>query len=71
MKIAENNFLEPHELEVELAKIGKKMTDPGYFGKGIYFTQFPSYGAQYAKHNALLLSWVRDLCRVVDLADDE
>ena len=33
-KIAEKNFLEPEELPVE------KQTDPGYFGKGIYFTQY-------------------------------
>lgn len=32
-KIAALNFLEPDELPVE------KQTDPGYFGKGIYFTQ--------------------------------
>jgi len=53
MKIAANNFLEPHELT--------KQTDPGYFGKGIYFTQFPSYGIQYVKNLSapvLLLSWI-------------
>lgn len=33
LKIAEGNFLEPDELPPE------KQTDPGYFGKGIYFTQ--------------------------------
>lgn len=31
----------------------------GYFGKGIYFTQFPSYGMQYCgEHECLLLSWI-------------
>lgn len=33
MKIAEYNFLEPEEI------LSEKQTDPGYFGKGIYFTQ--------------------------------
>jgi hypothetical protein len=25
-------------------------TDPGYFGKGIYCTQYPEYGEYYTKH---------------------
>lgn len=33
-KIGESNFIEPAELPKE------KQTDPGYFGKGIYFTQY-------------------------------
>lgn len=37
-----------------------KQHDPGYFGKGIYFTQFPSYSAKYNTGAAkcLLLSWL-------------
>lgn len=67
-KRAESNFLLPHEPEA----LGIAQTDPGYFGKGLYFTQFPSYGAKYAKEkikdedgkeiqvagNCLLFSWV-------------
>src|SRR5689334_3166055 len=53
-QIAENNFLDPTELAVS------KQTDPGYFGKGIYFTQFPSYGSLYAdkEKQCMLVSWV-------------
>lgn len=54
MKIAENNFLEPSEL-VKQTDPGPGVVYPsegelltyvhtGYFGRGIYFTQFPSYG---------------------------
>ncbi len=52
-KIAAANFLEPHELPPE------KKKDPGYFGKGIYLTQYPSYSAQYADRESrcLLISW--------------
>lgn len=58
-RIAEENFLEPAELDAKLKSLGKEQTDPGYFGKGIYFTQFPSYGASYARSTScLLLSWV-------------
>jgi hypothetical protein len=62
MKIAENNFLEPHELvqkeqtdpgslvfvlcgaSIAYPSVSTSYTRAGYFGKGIYFTQFPSYG---------------------------
>lgn len=52
--IAKGGFMEPSERET--AKI--KETDGGFFGKGIYLTQAPSYGADYCKKdNSLLLSW--------------
>lgn len=56
-KIVKTGFLE----QSELAAAGITVTDPGYFGPGIYFTQFPSYGARYAarrKSKCLLVSWV-------------
>jgi hypothetical protein len=58
MSIAEENF----------AVQSKGKTDAGYFGKGIYFTQYPSYGDMYSqwKKNKsaskerfpLILSWI-------------
>lgn len=56
-KIAQTGFLEPDELEAA----GIKVTDPGWYAPGLYFTSFPSYGAKYAaikKSNCLLVSWV-------------
>lgn len=38
-----------------------RKTDPGFFGPGVYFSQYPTYGSVYAekrKSNTLLLSWV-------------
>jgi hypothetical protein len=55
-RIAQTGFLEPHELEAA----GIKTSDPGWFGPGIYLTQFPSHGAKYAlqrKSNCMLVSW--------------
>ena len=47
---------------VQMAKQRKATSppvDPGYFGKGIYFTQYPSYGAKYAREaSCMLVSWV-------------
>lgn len=58
--IAQNNFLEPGEIPMS------KKTDPGYFGNGIYFTQFPSYGAMYAdkEKQCMLISWVSNIDEV-------
>lgn len=39
--ISRSNFRTPED-EKAVSK------DPGYFGKGVYFTQSPSYGAEYA-----------------------
>lgn len=33
-------------------------TKTGFFGKGIYFTQSPSYCSEYATDGCLMLSWV-------------
>lgn len=60
-KIGESGHLSPKELEARgITKKGSG--DAGYFGSGIYFTQFPSYAAQYAKCGpdsmVLLLSFV-------------
>lgn len=33
-------------------------TDPGYFGKGIYFAKEAAYAALYAKDGVMLLNWV-------------
>jgi len=42
--IAEQNFrMPPPFFDPTLQK------DPGYFGQGVYFTQFPSYGDKYVK----------------------
>lgn len=51
--IGESNHLTPDALE----DLGVKLLDPGYFGRAIYMTQFPSYGFQYATEDKLLLSW--------------
>jgi len=57
--ILDNGFL--------LSKVGSGSGDPGYFGKGLYFTQMASYGEFYINCRkqrsdkeglALLLSWV-------------
>ena len=37
--IAEKNFYDPAEREAR--RNPNKPIDPGYFGKGIYFTQYP------------------------------
>lgn len=57
-KIAISNFKTPKEVNID-------SIDPGYFGKGYYFTQFPIYSAEYLnlhgdvlKENSLLLSWM-------------
>ena len=56
LNIAKGNFWKPRDLTAEeLERLDKNMaspiegvTDPGYFGRGIYFTQFPSYGDLYS-----------------------
>ena len=42
--IANTNFYMPAE--------NKESKDPGYFGKGVYFTQSPAYGVDYAVFSA-------------------
>jgi len=54
-KIGNSNHLTPEELVAQ----GIPRLDPGFFGKGIYMTQLPSYGFLYASsRSSLLLSWV-------------
>ena len=43
MKIAESNFRVPAPLDPSEPVVG----DKGFFGRGIYFTQYPSYGDYY------------------------
>lgn len=53
--IGESNHLTPDQLEAR----GIGVNDDGYFGRGIYLSQYPSYGFEYAnKLNHLLCSWV-------------
>jgi len=78
--IAKDNFWKPRDLtSEEIQRLENNITthiegvtDPGYFGRGIYFTQFPSYGDIYSssinqkksvegdaiESTPLLLSWV-------------
>eukprot|EP00028_Trichosphaerium_sp_Am-I-7-wt_P003185 CAMPEP_0168519800 /NCGR_PEP_ID=MMETSP0405-20121227/7548_1 /TAXON_ID=498012 /ORGANISM="Trichosphaerium sp, Strain Am-I-7 wt" /LENGTH=302 /DNA_ID=CAMNT_0008540441 /DNA_START=150 /DNA_END=1058 /DNA_ORIENTATION=+ len=53
--IATNNFREPTK--------SKDKKDEGFFGNGIYFTQYPDYGKVYAEwketnNPCMLISWV-------------
>ena len=55
--IVQNNFYDMSDPEFAASR----KTDPGFFGPGIYFSQYPTYGSSYAekrKSNTLLLSWV-------------
>lgn len=48
-----------HMTSEEIRKKGIPTGDDGHFGKGIYMSQYPSYGYQYAEGlNHLLCSWV-------------
>lgn len=55
--IMRNNFYDMTDPEFAA---GRK-TDPGFFGPGVYFSQYPAYGSAYAekrRSNTLILSWV-------------
>lgn len=52
--IGEEGHLTPQECRSR----GITLEDEGFFGSGIYMTQYPSYGFQYAVDDVLLLSWV-------------